>query len=227
MAAVASKAFKHMLNQTTSAVSQTSQVAVNFINHNHAHFPISTQMQVQSHCHSQSQSHIAMQMQMQMQMQMMSIHNNDIEHENEMNQFHYPPKIEQTCALIKPESVQLGNHNAIIDRIKNEGFNIVEIEKMELTDEKAKQFYADHNEKPFFNDLLNYMTSGPIYALNLEKRNGIKSWRSLMGPTDANHARTVAPDSLRAQFGTSKEMNAVHGSDSKANAKRELDIMFS
>lgn len=128
-------------------------------------------------------------------------------------------KIEQTLAIIKPDAVKAKYTGKIIDRIENEGFEIIKIKKLKLTKQKAENFYAVHKEKPFFNDLVNFMTSGPIIIMVLQKEDGIEQWRKLIGETNPQKAKE---NSLRHIFGTNIEKNAVHGSDSPQTAKQEI-----
>jgi len=131
-----------------------------------------------------------------------------------------------TLCLIKPDAVKAGNAFTIRQRIEKEGFNVAIMRKETLTKEKAETFYQEHKERSFFNDLVTFMTSGPIYMLKLVKPNAIKDWRSLMGPTDSAKAKQENAQCIRALYGTDVQQNAVHGSDSEASAKRELDVMF-
>lgn len=133
------------------------------------------------------------------------------------------PKIERTLAIIKPDAVAAGNSGKIIDKIEQSGFKIVGMKKIDLTKEKAEDFYAVHKEKPFFNDLIQFMISGPVVVMIIEKENAIQAWRDLMGSTDPQKA---ADDTLRKVFGTDLTKNAVHGSDSEENAKIEIAKMF-
>jgi len=131
--------------------------------------------------------------------------------------------IEKTFAIIKPDAVQSKNSGVIIDMIEKNGFAIVRMEKMQLTKEKAEGFYAVHKEKPFFHELVDYVTSGPVIAMILEKENAIEAWRNLMGCTDSTKA---APGTIRNLFGTSKSINAAHGSDAPETAQQEIDYFF-
>ncbi|KAK9817643.1 hypothetical protein WJX72_000069 [[Myrmecia] bisecta] len=106
------------------------------------------------------------------------------------------------------------------------GFTIVAQQKLQLTAQRAGEFYAEHKGKPFYSGLISFMTSGPIYALVLAKEDAIRSWRSLMGPTNVFVARAEQPKSLRALYGTDGTQNATHGSDSPASARREIGFFF-
>ena len=132
-------------------------------------------------------------------------------------------QIEQTLAIIKPDAVKTHNIGKIIDKIEQDGFTIVDLRKVQLDRELAERFYQEHKGKAFFHQLVDFMASGPIVVLVLEKMNAIQSWRNLMGNTDP----AKAPDnSLRKQFGTTITQNAVHGSDGKDTAMREIGFFF-
>ncbi|KAI9269653.1 hypothetical protein EDC94DRAFT_376648 [Helicostylum pulchrum] len=132
----------------------------------------------------------------------------------------------RTLALIKPDAMQANNKEAIIKQIKQHDFIIVQEREIHLSKENACLFYREHEGKPFYNDLTNWMSSAPVYALMLEKEDAIQSWRVLMGPTDSNKARQVEPTSIRAIFGTDGSHNATHGSDCLTSAEREIDLIF-
>merc|ERR1712207_44827 len=133
---------------------------------------------------------------------------------------------EYTLALVKPDAVANGKADEIINRIKYEQFVIVKQEKLKLTKEKAEAFYAEHKGKKFFDELVGFMISGELVALKLERENAIKTWRTVMGPTNFETAKKEAPDSVRALYATNMTKNASHGSDSPQSAKRELDFFF-
>merc|ERR1712242_395390 len=148
-------------------------------------------------------------------------------------EFHFPTKQntprstkEYTLAMIKPDAVSAGKAGEIVNRIKYEGFVVVEQEGMKLTKERAEAFYAEHKGKGFFGELVEFMVSGPIYALKLGASNAILKWRSLMGPTNFETAKQEAPQSIRALYASSMTKNASHGSDSVESAKRELEFYF-
>ena len=128
-----------------------------------------------------------------------------------------------TFTMIKPEAVEAGNSGSILSRIEKAGFRIVAMKKTLLSKEKAGQFYAVHKERPFYSDLVEYMSSGPIVAAILEKDNAVLDFRNLIGSTDPSEA---AEGTIRAEFAESKAKNAVHGSDSDENAKIECDFHF-
>jgi len=136
-----------------------------------------------------------------------------------MNQKH----IEQTIAIIKPDAVAAKNTGKIIDRIEQENFNIIAMKRITLTKEQAEKFYDILKDRSFFQGLIEFMTSGPIVVMILEKENAIKDWRDLMGATKPEEAKE---GSLRKLFGTSVEKNAVHGSDSSEHAKEEIEFLF-
>ena len=128
-----------------------------------------------------------------------------------------------TFTMIKPEAVEAGNSGNILSKIEKAGFRIVAMKKTLLSKEKAGQFYAVHKERPFYNDLVEYMSSGPIIAAVLEKDNAVSDFRSLIGSTDPSEA---AEGTIRAEFAESKAKNAVHGSDSDVNAMIEWNFHF-
>ena len=128
-----------------------------------------------------------------------------------------------TFTMIKPEAVEAGNSGNILSKIEKAGFRIVAMKKTLLSKEKAGQFYAVHKERPFYNDLVEYMSSGPIIAAILEKDHAVLDFRNLIGSTDPLEA---AEGTIRAEFAESKAKNAVHGSDSDENAKIECDFHF-
>ena len=128
-----------------------------------------------------------------------------------------------TFTMIKPEAVEAGNSGSILSKIEKAGFRVVAMKKTLLSREKAGQFYAVHKERPFYNDLVEYMSSGPIIAAILEKDHAVLDFRNLIGSTDPLDA---AEGTIRAEFAESKAKNAVHGSDSDENAKIECDFHF-
>jgi nucleoside-diphosphate kinase len=130
---------------------------------------------------------------------------------------------ERTFAMIKPDAVAAKNSGKIIDIIENNGFAIVRMEKKQLSKEQAQAFYAVHKERPFFNDLVTFITSGPVIVMALEKEGAIKAWRDLMGATDPQKA---AEGTIRKKFGANIGNNATHGSDAPETAAIELALMF-
>jgi nucleoside-diphosphate kinase len=130
----------------------------------------------------------------------------------------------RTFTMIKPDAVADGNSGAILKIIEEAGFRIVALKKTLLTKERAGEFYAVHSERPFYNDLCTYMSSGPIYAAILEKDNAVADFRTLIGATNPAQA---AEGTIRKLFAKSIEANAVHGSDSDENAALEGSFYFS
>lgn len=130
---------------------------------------------------------------------------------------------EQTLSIIKPDAVEKHHIGAIIDRFEKNGLNIAAIKMMTLTPEQAGEFYAEHKERPFYKDLVSYMSSGPVVVMVLDGPNAIVKNREIMGATDP---KAAAAGTLRADFAESKSRNAVHGSDSPAAAKREIAFFF-
>jgi len=129
-----------------------------------------------------------------------------------------------TLTMIKPLAVQQGFIGSILSKINENGFRIVALKLMWLTENQAMRFYAVHKERPFYNDLVKSMTSGPIVAAILEKDNAVEQYRKLIGATNPANAE---PGTIRKLYGTSLEANAVHGSDSDENAQIEADFFFS
>ena len=128
-----------------------------------------------------------------------------------------------TFTMVKPEAVEAGNTGAILNKIEKAGFRIVAMKKVLLSKERAGEFYAVHKERPFYGELVDYMSSGPIIAALLEKDNAVLDFRTLIGATDPSEA---AEGTIRAEFAESKAKNAVHGSDSDENANIEADFHF-
>lgn len=135
-------------------------------------------------------------------------------------------KHQKTVAMIKPDAVLAGRVDAIISRIQDCGFTIVRKEQIALTEDKVRAFYKNVIDKPFFKDLLAFMLSGPVVVMTLEKDNAILAWRELIGPADSDKAREVAPNSLRALYGTDAKQNAVYGSDSEISAMQDISVFF-
>ena len=129
-----------------------------------------------------------------------------------------------TFTMVKPEAVEAGNTGAILNKIEKAGFRIVAMKKVLLSKDRAGEFYAVHKERPFYGELVDYMSSGPIIAALLEKDNAVLDFRTLIGATDPSEA---AEGTIRAEFAESKAKNAVHGSDSDENANIEADFHFS
>lgn len=129
----------------------------------------------------------------------------------------------RTFTIVKPDSVRKGNFGKIISRIEAEGFRVIGLKKIALSQRQAEGFYAVHKERPFYQDLVSYMTSGPVYVAALERDNAVPELRKLMGATDPKKADA---GTIRAEFGESIEQNAIHGSDSDENAKIEIAFFF-
>ncbi|XP_025079362.1 nucleoside diphosphate kinase 7-like isoform X2 [Pomacea canaliculata] len=133
-------------------------------------------------------------------------------------------KKEKTLGMIKPDGVEkLGQ---ILDEIYKRGFLLTRLRMCCLDRNQAFRFYEEHRDKPFFNALIDYITSGPIIVFEIVNTNAVDNWREAIGPTDPSRARTVAPTSIRAQYGIDVTRNVVHGSDSAASAVRELEFFF-
>ena len=129
-----------------------------------------------------------------------------------------------TLTMLKPDAVAAGNSGKIIDLIIQSGFKIQAMKLSRLSKEKAEEFYAVHKERGFFNDLIKFMTEGPIIAAVLEKDNAVEDFRKLIGATNPANA---ADGTIRKLFATDIERNAVHGSDSDENAAIEASFHFS
>ncbi len=130
----------------------------------------------------------------------------------------------RTLTIIKPDSVRKRNFGKILSRIEAEGFTILGIKKIGLSQKQAEGFYAVHRERPFFRSLVQYMLSGPVYVAALERNDAVATLRRLMGATDPKKADK---ETIRAEFGESIEQNAIHGSDSDDNARVEISFFFS
>ena len=131
--------------------------------------------------------------------------------------------IERTLSIIKPDAVGKNIIGKIISRFEDNGLCVVAGKLIHLNDEMASGFYAEHEGKPFFNDLKKFMTSGPVFVQVLEGENAVQKNRDLMGSTNPKEA---APGTIRADFANSIDANAVHGSDSVESAKREIEYFF-
>ena len=130
----------------------------------------------------------------------------------------------RTFTMIKPDAVQAGNIGAITQMIEEKGFKIIAMKQTRLTEKRAGEFYEVHKERPFYNDLCKYMSSGPIIPMILEKDNAVEDFRILIGATNPAEA---AEGTIRNLFATSIEANAIHGSDSDENAEIEGNFFFS
>ncbi|NIJ51346.1 nucleoside-diphosphate kinase [Dyadobacter arcticus] len=129
----------------------------------------------------------------------------------------------RTFTMIKPDAAQDGNSGSIIKMIEEAGFRIVALKRTQLTVERAGEFYAVHSERPFYNDLCQYMSSGPIVPMILEKENAVADFRILIGATNPANADE---GTIRKLFAKSIEANAIHGSDSDENAEIEGGFFF-
>ena len=129
----------------------------------------------------------------------------------------------RTFAIIKPDAVKNGNTGKIYDKIIQSGFEIISAKLLKMDIRQAEGFYSVHKERPFFNDLTEFMTSGPCMVLALEKEDAVKSWRNTIGSTNPDEA---ADGTIRKEFATSVQENAVHGSDSDENAEKEIAFFF-
>ncbi len=131
--------------------------------------------------------------------------------------------MEQTLSIIKPDAVKKGVIGKIIDRFESNGLRIAAMKKVELSKKDAEGFYAVHKERPFFGELVEFMTSGPVVVMVLEGENAVLKNRELMGATNPKEAEK---GTIRADFAESIDANAVHGSDSLENAKIEINFFF-
>ncbi|MCS7182581.1 MAG: nucleoside-diphosphate kinase [Thermoanaerobaculum sp.] len=131
---------------------------------------------------------------------------------------------ERTLTIIKPDAVAAGHVGAIIQHLQREGFAILGVKRLRLTQAQAEKFYEVHRERPFYPSLVAFMTSGPVWVLALERDNAVAHLREVMGATDPAKA---APGTIRSLYGSSIERNAIHGSDSRENASLELAFFFS
>jgi len=132
--------------------------------------------------------------------------------------------IERTLSIVKPDAVAAGNAGAILQHFEDKGLKVVACKRLTLGDAQARVFYAVHKERPFYNDLVAFMTEGPVFVSVLEADNAVAFHRSVMGATNPEEA---APGTVRAQFATNIERNACHGSDSVDNAAVEIGFFFS
>ena len=131
--------------------------------------------------------------------------------------------LERTLSIIKPDAVSRSLDNEIKEIFKSRGFLIIKEKKIQIEKSEAEKFYKVHETKPFYDDLCNYLSSGPIVVMVLEKENAVLENRELMGATDPKDAVT---GTIRKKYGISIDKNSVHGSDSVENAKIEIDFFF-
>ena len=129
----------------------------------------------------------------------------------------------RTFTMLKPDSIEQGNMLPILNMIESSGFKIIALKYKRMSRDEAEKFYSIHSDKPFFNDLVSFMTRGPIVAAALEKDNAVEAFRTLIGSTDPNDAEE---GTIRKKFAKSKGENAVHGSDSDKNADIEISFHF-
>jgi len=132
--------------------------------------------------------------------------------------------VERTFSIIKPDATRRNLTGAVNQKIEGAGLRIVGQKRLRLTQEQAKGFYAVHAERPFYNDLVTFMTSGPVVVQVLEGDDAVAKYREIMGATNPANA---APGTIRKEFAESIEANSVHGSDSSENAKSEIAFFFS
>ena len=132
--------------------------------------------------------------------------------------------MERTLTIIKPDSMEAGNAGNILAHLENEGFEIQALKRLRLSEAQAQRFYEVHRERPFYDSLVAYMTSGPIIAAALAREDAVPQLRKAMGATDPANAEK---GTIRAIYGSSIERNAIHGSDSPENAQKELHFFFS
>ena len=132
-------------------------------------------------------------------------------------------KIEQTLSIIKPDAVERKLDSEIKEMFKGSGFSIIKEKKIQIEKSEAEKFYKIHETKPFYNDLCEYLSSGPIIVMVLEKENAVLGNRKLMGATNPKDAEE---GTIRKKYGISIDKNSVHGSDSIDNAKNEIDFFF-
>ena len=131
--------------------------------------------------------------------------------------------LEKTLSIIKPDAVERNLENEIKKIFKSNGFLILKEKKIQIEKSEAEMFYKIHETKPFYNDLCNYLSSGPIVVMVLEKENAVLGNRELMGATDPKEAKE---GTIRKKYGISIDKNSVHGSDSIENAQIEIDFFF-
>jgi nucleoside-diphosphate kinase len=130
---------------------------------------------------------------------------------------------EQTLTIVKPDAVSKGLTGAILQRLEQNGFRIVGLKRLRLTDAQARGFYHVHRERPFFAGLIKFMTEGPVVVAVLEREDAIAKLREIMGATNPEKA---APGTIRKDFATDIERNAIHGSDAAETARYEIGFFF-
>ena len=129
----------------------------------------------------------------------------------------------KTFFMIKPDGVKRNLIGEVVSRVEKEGFVITKMKMMGISDDLAKKHYAEHSEKPFFNDLVDFITSGPVVAMEVEGEDAVSEIRRIMGATNPSDAE---PGTIRADLATKLQENVVHGSDSEESAERELSLFF-
>ena len=129
----------------------------------------------------------------------------------------------KTFFMIKPDGVMRNLIGDVVSRVEKEGFVITKMKMMSISDDLAKRHYAEHSEKPFFNDLVDFITSGPVVAMEVDGEDAVSEIRRIMGATNPSDAE---PGTIRADLATKLEENVVHGSDSEESAERELSLFF-
>ena len=129
----------------------------------------------------------------------------------------------KTFFMIKPDGVQRNLIGQIISRVESKGFNITKIKMMTISKELAEEHYIEHKDKPFFDDLVSFITSGPVVAMQVEGEDVVLQIRNIMGATDPSES---TPGSIRGDLATELDKNVVHGSDSEESAERELGLFF-
>jgi len=132
--------------------------------------------------------------------------------------------IERTFGIVKPDAVEKNAIGGVIQMIEGAGLKVLGLKKLQLSQSQAEAFYAVHKARPFFGDLVRFMTSGPCVVMALEGESAVTRYREVMGPTDSTKA---AKNTIRGTYGTSIERNAVHGSDAQETAKAEIAFFFS
>ena len=132
-------------------------------------------------------------------------------------------QLERTLAIIKPDAVANRATGAILQKVEESGLEIVAMKRLRLTEELARGFYAVHQQRPFYGDLVKFMTSGPVVVLVLQGEHAIRRWRDLMGPTNSEEAPA---GTVRGDHGTDVERNASHGSDAPETARVEISYFF-
>ena len=132
--------------------------------------------------------------------------------------------IERTFGIVKPDAVEKRAIGGVIQMIEGAGLKVLALRLLRMTEAQAQGFYAVHKERPFFKDLVRFMTSGPAVVMAIEGDNAVARYREVMGPTDSKKAQ---PGTIRQKYGTDIEKNAVHGSDSPENARTEIAFFFS